>query len=76
MKGWVGLGAIGLLVLVEIALVEHLAVQDGAAVLLAAWEPVLALEFLAVMGLRVGLYLLVPPALVLLLAWRFSWSSS
>ncbi len=76
MKGWLGLGAIGLLVLVQIALIEHLASGDSAAVLLAAWEPVLALQFLLVMGLRVGLYLLVPPALVLLLAQRFSLFSS
>jgi len=64
---WLPLLALLILIGVEEALIAHLAARDGAAVLLAAWEPLLALEFLGMLGLRLGLFLLVPGALVLLL---------
>jgi hypothetical protein len=70
MKGWVGLAAIGLLVGLEVALVEHLAARDGAAVLLASWDLSVVLEFAGVLALRIGLYLGLPPLLVVLLASR------
>ena len=70
MKGWLALVALGLLVLLEVVLVERLGARDSAVVLLAAWEPALVLEFVGTLALRILLFLGVPPALVLLLASR------
>lgn len=70
MRGWVGLLALGLLVGLEVALVEHLAARNGAAVLLASWDLSVVLEFAGVLALRIGLYLGLPPLLVLLIASR------
>ncbi len=70
MKGWLALLALGLMVGLQMALIEHLAAGNGTAVLLASWDPVLALEFISVLGLRILLFLGLPPALVLLFAWR------
>ncbi len=72
MRGWVGLVALGLLVVLEISLIERLAAQHSAAVLLAAWEPGLVLEFGGTLALRILVFLGLPPALVLLLAGRLS----